>query len=147
MLSPADRDGFLAALQTHRQLGPSHPVVAGRERVAGGLALLLADRLSRGLLVAGLVGVLLLFALLFVAYPGLPERLIFHYDASGATDSIRSKRALLLLPGVGVIAYLVNGVAGLWLMLRRQPTGAYLLWGSTLGVQLLSLLALFSLIR
>lgn len=147
MLSPADRDGFLAALQAHCNLGPSHPLVPGRERVADGLGLLLADRLSRGLLVAGLVGALLLVGLLFVAYPGLPERLIFHYDASGAPDSIRSKSALLLLPGIGVTAYLFNGVAGLWLMLRRQPTGAYLLWGSTLGVQLLSLLALFSLIR
>lgn len=147
MLSPADPDGFLAALQAHHTLGPSHPLVPGRESAVGRLGLLLSDRLSRGLLVAGLVGVLLLFALLFVAYPGLPERLIFHYDASGAPDSIRSKSALLLLPGIGVASYLVNGVAGLWLMLRRQPTGAYLLWGSTLGVQLLSLLALFSLIR
>lgn len=147
MLSPADREGFLAALQAHHRLGVAHTLGPGHTGWGRALARLRTDRLTLYLLGAGLCGVLLLFAIFFIAYPGLPERLVFHYDASGAPDSIRPKSALLLLPGIAVTAYLVNGLAGLWLMLRRQPTGAYLLWGSTLGVQLLSLFALVSLIR
>ncbi|RLT36678.1 MAG: DUF1648 domain-containing protein [Chloroflexi bacterium] len=146
-ISPAEEKEFLAALQEYNRLGPSHILSLCRERPGLCAVAVLEDRLSRRLLLAGLVGALLLFAALFFAYPSLPERLIFHYNAAGLPDSIRPKGALFLLPAIGLAAYLVNSVVGLWLACRGQRTGAYLLWGSTLSVQLLSLLALFSLIR
>ncbi len=146
-ISPAQPDAFLAALQEHHQLGPSHSLALGSERTGLHVIAFLEDRLGRRLLLAGLLGALALFGVLFFAYPGLPELLIFHYDAAGLPDSIRPKSALFLLPAIGLAAFLANSLAGLWMVYRRQPTGAYLLWGSTLAVQLLSLLALFSLIR
>ncbi|HRJ41089.1 MAG: PH domain-containing protein [Caldilineaceae bacterium] len=146
-ISPAQPDLFLAALQEHNRLGPSHRLKLGREQVSLRVLSGLEDRLGRWLLLAGLAGVLVLFGLLFVAYPALPDLLIFHYDANGLPDSIRPKNALFLLPSIGLAAFGVNSLAGLWMAYRRQPTGAYLLWGSTLAVQFLSLLALFSLIR
>ncbi len=146
-ISPAEPEEFLAALQEYNRLGPSHTLSVSRERPRLCAVPVLEDRLSRWLLLAGLAGVLLLFAAIFFPYPSLPERLIFHYNAAGLPDSIRSKGALFLLPAIGLAAYLVNSAAGLWLACRGQYTGAYLLWGSTLSVQLLSLLALFSLIR
>ncbi len=146
-ISPAQPDDFLAALQEHHQLGPSHSLALGSERTGLHAIGFLDDRLGRRLLLAGLLGALALFGVLFFAYPGLPDLLIFHYDAAGLPDSIRPKGALFLLPAIGLVAFLANSLAGLWLVYRRQLTGAYLLWGSTLAVQLLSLLALFSLIR
>ena len=146
-ISPAQPEEFLAALQEYNRLGPSHTLSVSRERPRLCAVSLLEDGLSRWLLLAGGAGVLLLFAALFFPYPALPDRLIFHYDVAGLPDSIRPKSALFLLPAIGLVAYLVNSLAGLWMACRQQRTGAYLLWGSTLSVQLLSLLALFSLIR
>ena len=146
-ISPAQPDAFLAALQQHNQLGPSHSLVLGRERIGLHPLVLVEDPLGRRLLLAGLLGVLALFGVLFFAYPALPDLLIFHYDTAGLPDSIRPQSALFLLPSIGLIAFAVNGLVGLWLAYRRQATGAYLLWGSTLAIHLLSLLALFSLIR
>lgn len=146
-ISPADPKAFLAALQAHNQLGPSHHLALGSERIGLPSVAPLEEPLGRRLLLAGLLGVLVLFGILFFAYPALPDLLIFHYDAAGVPDSIRPKSALFLLPSIGLIAFAVNSLAGLWLAYRRQATGASLLWGSTLAVQILSLLALFSLIR
>lgn len=146
-ISPAETQEFLAALQEYNRLGPSHRLALASERPALCVFTALRATLSRGLLLAGLGGVLLLFAALFFTYPGLPDRLIFHYDAAGVPDSIRPKNALFLLPAIGLAAYVVNGAAGLWMACRQQPAAAYLLWGSAISVQLLSLLALFSLIR
>ena len=146
-ISPADPAAFLAALQEYHQLGPSHRLSLRREHPRLCAAPLLADGLSRGLLLMGLAGVLLLFASLFFTYSSLPDLLVFHYSTAGIPDSIRPKQSLFLLPAIGLIVYLINGLAGLWMTCRQQPAGAYLLWSSTLSVQILSLLALFSLIR
>lgn len=145
-ISPAESAGFVDALQELHRLGPSHPLTPSREEPMVCVVASWQDRLSRWLLLAGVGGVCLLFASLLFAYPALPDRMIFHYDAAGLPDSIRPKSALFLLPAIGLIAFLVNGLVGVWMACRRQRTGAYLLWGGTISVQLLSLLALFSLI-
>lgn len=146
-ISPAQPDAFLAALQEHNQLGPSHQLALGRERIGLHLLTLLEDALGRRLLLAGMFGVLALFGVLFFAYPTLPDLLIFHYDRAGLPDSIRPKSALFLLPSIGLAAFVANSLAGLWMVYRQQIAGAYLVWGSTPVIQILSLLALFSLIR
>jgi len=146
-ISPAEPEEFLAALQTYHRLGPSHSLTISQKHPRLCHIPVLADGLSRGLLLAGLVGVLILVATLFFSYATLPDLLIFHYSTAGLPDSIRPKNSLFLLPAIGLIVYLVNGLAGLWMVCRRQRMGAHLLWGSTLSVQTLSLLALFSLIR
>lgn len=141
-LSPADTDRFIAALQEHRQLGPSQVLSPAWEEPMLCREALLTEPISRWLLLAGLAGALLLFAVLMARYPGLPERLAFHYARSGLPDSIRPKSALFLLPTIGALAYVVNGLGGWWMACRRQRTGAYLLWSGALVVQALSLLAL-----
>jgi hypothetical protein len=44
-----------------------------------------------------------------------------------------------------LLAWLINGLWGIWMAAHQQPTGAYLLWGGALIVQACSLLALHSL--
>jgi hypothetical protein len=144
-LSPAGADTFLEALQSYNQLGPLQTLSIERRRPLLGSGMLL-DRASRWLVALGALGVLLLFGVLMVQYPSLPERLAFHYNSEGLPDSIRPKSALFVLPIIGLLTFLVNGTGGVWMAYRRQRLGSYLLWGGTLTVQLLVLLALANLI-
>jgi hypothetical protein len=145
-LSPARPEAFLAAVQSHYRLGPAHVVPLEKVQPLpwhGGKGL---DSIGLGLLVAGLLGVLLLFGVLMVPYPGLPDLMAFHYNAEGIPDVIREKGALFLLPTIGLTAYLLNALWGLWMLYRDQRAGAYMLWSGTLIVQAFTLLALIGLI-
>ncbi len=144
-LSPADADGFLDAVQERYRLGPAAAVELALVRTAYGARLFGSDGLGLALLAGGLLGCLLIAGLLVVRFPGLPDALTFHYNADGLPDVIRSKSALFIIPIIGFLAWLVNGVAGLWMAMRRQPIAAYMLWGGAVAVQACSLLALISL--
>lgn len=143
-ISPQRHDFFLEALQAYHQLGPiqqmklqeHHPVRQSLARI---------DHTGIWLLVVAFLGTLFLFGILMGYYPALPERLTFHYNSEGVPDSIREKSALFILPTISALTFLVNSVAGYWMAYRKQWVGAYLLWGGTIAVQLLVLLALFSL--
>ncbi|MEZ4635503.1 MAG: PH domain-containing protein [Caldilineaceae bacterium] len=144
-LSPIRSDAFLEAIDAYHRLGAIQPLQQERRRPLMGAEALL-DRPSMWLLSLGALGVLLLFGVLMTRYPGLPERLVMQYSSTGAPDSIRAKESLFVLPIIGLAAYVVNGLGGVWMAYRQQRLGAYLLWGGTLIVQVLVLLALFSLI-
>ena len=98
------------------------------------------------LILAGLIGVLVLVGVLMVNFPSLPETLALQYNSEGIPMAIRSKSALFVLPIIGFLAWFVNGVGGMLMAVRNQPTGAYLLWGGAVLVQVCSLLALISII-
>ena len=132
-------------MDAYHRLGPIQTLPQERRRPLMGTEALL-DRPSMWLLGLGALGVLLLFGVLMTRYPGLPERLVMQYNSTGAPDSIRSKDSLFVLPIISLAAYMVNGIGGVWMAYRKQRLGAYLLWGGTLVVQVLVLLALFSLI-
>lgn len=144
-LSPADEEGFLTAIQVRHKLGPVGDVraVAVRsslwDRTAG------ADPTGALLFTGGLVGVLTLFGVLMLGFQDLPDALAFHYNVYGQPDVVREKGALFLLPFIGLLSWLVNGAWGLWMALRGQKTGAYMLWGGAIIVQVFSFLALYSL--
>jgi hypothetical protein len=144
-LSPVSGDVFLEALETYNQLGPIQPLAMERRRPLLG-AEHVFDGASLWLAVLSVLGLLLLFGMLMIQYPALPERLVFHYNSEGIPDSIRAKSSLFMLPIIGLLAFLINGAGGIWMAYRQQRLGAYLLWGGTLTVQLLVLLALLSLI-
>lgn len=144
-LSPADEDGFLTAMQVRHKLGPVTEVqaVAVRsslwDRTAG------ADPMGALLVGAGLAGMLVLFGFLMLGFQDLPDALAFHYNASGQPDVVREKGALFLLPSIGLLAWLANGVWGVWMAARGHRAGAYMLWGGAIIVQVFSFLALYSL--
>lgn len=54
-------------------------------------------RLLRGL---GMLGALAITAWILVAYPGLPETIPTHFDATGTADSWGSRTSILVLGGV-----------------------------------------------
>ncbi len=98
------------------------------------------------LLALGFIGVLALFGNLMIHYPALPNLLTFRYNSDGVPEVVREKSALFILPAIGLLTWFTNGLWGLWMVLRRQPTGAYMLWGGAIVVEIFSLLALNSLL-
>lgn len=144
-ISPEDPVGFLEELQALNRLGEASTLPLVREQPTNYYALATESAAGRWLLLAGLIGCLALFGYLMILFPNLPEALVFHYNRQGVPDSIRPKNALFLLPVIGLLTYLTNTMAGLWMRLQGQLSGAYLFWTGSLLVQALSLLALLSL--
>ncbi len=146
-LSPADMDGFLASLQVRHSLGPVAAVEHAVLRSTPWDRIFHRQATGIVLLVAGLAGVLALFGALMWQFPNLPDALAFHYNTDGIPDVVREKSALFLLPMIGLIAWLANGIWGAWMALHGQRTGAYMLWGGAVIVQIFSFLALNSLVN
>lgn len=146
LLSPAATESFIEALQERVRMGPASSTPFLFERRYDPVRPLTADRLGLGLLLAGLVGGLLLLGALMIRFPSLPDALAVRYTAEGMPEQVREKATLFLLPAIGLLAWLVNGVWGLILAARGQREGSWLLWGGTLLVQLCAFLALAGLI-
>lgn len=145
-LSPLDAAGMLAAIQERYALGPSQALEPVRVRGGRLQRLLPQNNLGIWLLAGGLLGVLILFGVLMISFPNLPEVLTVRYNSAGSPAEVREKGALYRLPIIGLLAWGINGAAGLLLMARRQAMAAYMLWGGAVVVQIFSLLALVSLI-
>ena len=146
VLSPLDAPGMIAAIQERHAMGPSQVLEPARLRAGRIDRLLPQSRLGVWLLAGGLLGVLVLFGVLMISFPNLPDVLTVRYNSAGLPEEIREKGALYRLPIIGLLAWGVNGVVVLILLSRRQPTAAYMLWAGALVVQIFSLLALVSLI-
>jgi hypothetical protein len=143
--SPADEEGFLAAIQVRHKLRPVSEVEAVAVRSSLWNRTAAADPVGTLLFAGGMVGVLILFGVLMLSFQNLPDALAFHYNAQGEPDVVREKQALFLLPFIGLLAWLANGAWGLWMAMRDQRPAAYMLWGGAIIVQVFSFLALYSL--
>jgi hypothetical protein len=146
-VSPRHPEAFLDALQARYRLGPVAEVSLTRTRPVAWDRLFGPQPLGPILLAAGMVGALLLFGVLMVRFPDLPDVLAFHYNSDGLPDVIREKSALFLLPAIGLLSWLINGLWGLWLAVRHERTGAYMLWAGALVVQFASFMALSTLMN
>lgn len=148
-LSPTANEQFLSSLQENYRIGPIG-VLQESENVTHTLDLQLllgVDRVSRWVLLSGLIGVGLLFILLLVRYPFLPDTMAVRFDRNGIPDLVREKSGLFLLPMIGLVCWVINGLWGIWMVSRNQVIGAYLLWGGAVIVQICLFFALLSLAR
>lgn len=145
-LSPIDAEGFVEALQARYRLGATQALAPQRVQRAWLASILSEDRLGAWLLLIGLAGVLVLFAVLTISFPNLPDILAVRYNSQGVPEEIREKTALFRLLVIGLLAWSVNAGAGLWLVRQQQRIGAHMLWGGAIVVQSFLLLALVSLI-
>ncbi len=146
-LSPADREGFVRALQDRYALGAARPIQPELRRPPIWTWPLWRDRAALFLIAAGLFGVILMFAVLSFLFPYLSADLPLHFDVNGLPDRIASKSGLFGLPVIGLVTWLFNTVVGIWLYRRIQRGAAYLLWGGAMVVQGITGLALFNLMR
>lgn len=146
-LSPADPEGFLEALQARYALGVARPLHSELRRPPLWTWPLWRDRTALFLVGAGLLGLLLMFGVLCIRFPGLSSDLPLHFDINGLPDRIAPKAGLFALPVIGLITWGLNLIAGVWVYRRVQPGGAYLLWGGAVAVEGIAGLALFNLMR
>jgi hypothetical protein len=144
-LSPQWRTRFVEQIQESYRLGPAInlEVTQIRSRWLPGVG---GSQVGLLFLALGFVGVLALFGRLMLQYPTLPDALAFRFDSTGAPEVVREKTALFVIPAIGLLTWLANGAWGLWMAARQQPTGAYMLWGGAIVVQIFSFLALNSLL-
>lgn len=145
-LSPADADGFVEALQARYRLGPTQVVTPERVQRTWLTNVFADDPQGVWLLAIGLIGVLLLFAVLTISFPDLSDVLAVRYNSQGLPEEIREKSALFRLLVIGLLAWGVNAIGGIWFATQRQRIGAHMLWGGAIVVQVFLLLALVSLI-
>ncbi len=141
-LSPAAEAEFLDALQDRYRLGPSQPLTVEQVHLSPLVRLFGPGRVGPILLGLGLLGVLILFGVLMVRFPELPNLLPVRYTRDGFPELVRDKDVLFRLPAIGLFAWAVNGLWGVFMVWRKQPVGAYLLWSGTIVVQAFLLMAL-----
>lgn len=146
-ISPAAPQKFLAALQARYALGAARPLVIELRRPPLWTWGLWRDRSAQALILAGLLGLLLMFGVLAFRYPGLPSDMPLHFDVRGIPDRIAAKSGLFALPLIGLITWLTNLMIGIALYRRAQSGAAYLLWGGAVVVQAIAGLALLGLMR
>jgi hypothetical protein len=88
-LSPRAPEEFLEALQARYRLGPVATPALERVRSTTWQRLFGHEQLGPILLAGGLVGTLLLFGILMVRFPNLPDAMAFHYNSQGLPDVVR----------------------------------------------------------
>ena len=137
-ISPADADGFLAALQQQNQLGPTRLVEHQRHWPRWMRFPLWQDRFLLILLLAGFFGTLLLLGVAMSRFASLPFAL-------PQWDNV-DRRMIFVFPIFGLAVWLINGLWGL-LVYERQRVAAGLLWSGALAAQAAALVALLSVTR
>lgn len=146
-LSPANPVQFVTALQERYALGAARPLKPELRRPPLWTWRLWRDRLAQFLILAGLFGLLFMFGVLAFRFPSLPTDVPLHFDVNGIPDRIAPRSGLFALPLIGMITWLANLVAGIWLYRRFQRGAAYLLWGGAVVVQAIAAVALLNLMR
>lgn len=96
----------------------------------------LRDNLTLLLVGGGLVLNLGLWLWLAIAHRSMPPFVPLHFDAFGNPDRIAPRSDIFSIPTIGLIVYVINGLAGVFLR-RRIPFAGYLLWGGAALVQIL----------
>jgi hypothetical protein len=141
-----DMGAFRQVFAACRQLGPLTQVRHETIRAPYLHWPIWRDRAAHVLVGAGILLGALLFAVLLFRYPDLPARLPLHYDAAGRVDRIAPRQEAFVLPVIGAIAWVTNGLLGT-LFYRRQRMLSYLAWSGTLIVQTLFLMALWDIVH
>lgn len=145
-ISPTPQNEFLDILQDRFRMGTVQALQPSQMRTSTLARLFGSAQVGPILLGLGLLGVLTLFGVLMIQFPDLPNPLPTRYSPDGLPEIVRDKQVLFRLPIIGLFAWLVNGAWGMWMNIRRQPVGAYLLWGSTVVVHLFLFFALRSIL-
>jgi hypothetical protein len=60
-----------------------------------------------------------------------------HCDVSGNPDRLETRTQICILPIIGLLALVLNGVLGV-LMYRHERMASYLLWGGAILIQVLA---------
>ncbi|MGD8998392.1 MAG: PH domain-containing protein [Anaerolineae bacterium] len=135
-ISPANRKAFLQSLHKRLQMGPTQIVEQSSRRLPLLDWPIWRDRLGLALLAVGALTLAGLIAVVCFRFPALPKMMPLHFGSSGSPDRLGARSELFLIPLIGALTLLTNGVLGS-LLYPRDRVASYLLWGGTIVVQLL----------
>ena len=145
-ISPDDPRGFLRTFQYAMEMGTLNPLTAASARPAGYARRVWDDRPARVFLIAGLILTLILFTQVSLIVPSAPA-ISLGFDALGNPQPPVPSRQLLLLPVLGIFAYVADLVGGMFFYRRpEQKPVAFLLWISSAFTPLMLILAVLFLI-
>lgn len=147
-ISPENPERFIHHYSTQMNLQPSAEFQQTTIQPAVPLPDLLSDRAAHLLLASG--GILCLALVFYVSavYGKLPILIPLHYGLNGTPDRFGIPLNLLTMAGLGTLAWLAGGIAGILIYHRtREKMAAYLLWGAASGLQILLWAAISGLIK
>lgn len=139
-ISPEDPEAFVQDLEQRRSLGATKPMQPALEYSRVFHYTFWRDGTVLALIVAAVFINLLALGLIAVAYPSLAPLVEMRFDATGELAELRPRHQTLFLPLAAFGLSLLNMAAGLSLY-QRLPSGARLLQGASVIVQLLFLVA------
>jgi hypothetical protein len=129
VISPPDPEAFYRAFVDASRMGSLQAVKGGSYRPSLFVAELWADRLARGLVMAGALGALSLLGFLIFRIPGLPPQVPFGFNAEGSPDPLVPPARLLVLPLILGICWAVDVALGAWMYRSISPRVlAYATW-------------------
>ncbi len=134
-ISPADLEGFLAALHERLEMGPTqdvepyatHPKFLDWE--------IWRDRLALVTLAGSVTVFIALLGFLFWRYPSLPQEVILRVTPQGTPLLTAPPRRIFYFPILGAASLLVNVTLG-FLLYHRERLLAYFLWIGTLAAMI-----------
>jgi hypothetical protein len=144
-ISPTDQQGFLESLQKRLQMGPTQVMEQSSQRPPILDWAIWRDPLGLALLGAAPLALILLLGLLSLRFPTLPMLLPLHFGASGAPDRLGPRSDIFLVPLIGLLALLINGILGS-IFYPRNRVASYMLWGSSILIQVLIWTATFGIL-
>ncbi|HEX6386944.1 MAG TPA: PH domain-containing protein [Anaerolineae bacterium] len=146
-VSPMDLENFADCLTALRLSELANTAEIPASRFSFLAWSLWRDRLAQMMWAASLALNGFLFAYLCAIYSHLPALVPLHFNERGIADRVEAPINLFVLPLVGLIVWLVNGVIG-WFFYhwRDEQSLAFILWGAAIAVQLATWAALLSLL-
>lgn len=145
VISPDQPENFIKAWQLRQTIGPTQQWSMGLNRNRLLKTPLITDRLAQILLgISALLCFALLGYLAFV-FSDLPTSLPIRFNDLGEPSRIVEKSVLVLFPAVGVAVMALNALLGTFVY-TKENVAAYLLWGSTILVQMSLWIALLYII-
>jgi hypothetical protein len=142
-LSPADPGGFRRELIRRVEESDELPLPTGpvAARAAGSpVGGAIRDLWLPGFVVASLLVLGLTLGYIALKWPDLPETIPLHFNRDGVPDLLGPREDVLRIPGIGAAMLIANVGLGL-AVYAREPAAARMLWGISLVVQLLVLVA------
>lgn len=143
VISPQNPNSFLKAWQARQPLGPTQHWTLHTQRQWPLNIPLFADPLTWWLLGAAALLCLALLGYISLRYQDFPPSLPIHFDSLGRADRIADKSTLFVLPAAGAAVWIINTLLGS-IIYSREKLGTYLLWGSTIAMQLCLWVAIFT---
>ncbi|MGD2164345.1 MAG: DUF1648 domain-containing protein, partial [Anaerolineae bacterium] len=144
-ISPTNRQEFLESLRTRLEMGPTQAIEQSSARLSLIDWPIWQDSLGLSLLGVSTLALATLLGMLSYRFSQLPMLIPLHFGMSGSPDRLGPRVEIFLVPLIGLLTLLVNGLLGSFVY-RRSRLASYLLWASSILIQVLVWTATFGIL-